>query len=271
MLANLHPDRAQASLYDVAYSIAQLAAMAMTVGLSGVMFATFARLAVEDQKKMDRFYAFSIRIVSLLSVPAFCFILVHAETVLDVLYSSRYSAAAPLVMGIIAFRIVARLFGGPENAEYLLSRGRVGAVVAIGVAAAATNLVLNILLIPRLGAMGSVVAGGIANVLVNMLGALLVFRMSANRLQLMLWAKLTVASVLAGGASRYVVEGNDLPALLGAGLIFIAVLAIGLVLSKPLTGGDTDWLSLISRRLERVSGLLAASSSDAVQTRPTAP
>lgn len=269
LLANLHPDRAQASMYDVAYSIAQLAAMALTVGLSGVMFATFARLAVEDQQKMDRFYRFSIRIVSLLSVPAFCFVMANAEAILHVLYSSRYVAAAPFVVIILVFRVVSRLFGGPENAEYLLSRGRVGTVVSIGIIAASVNVVLNILLIPRWGAAGSVIAGGAANLLVNMLGALMVFKLSPNRLQLGFWLKLALVSGVGALVARLLVSGQDLATLVGGGLVFVTVLSLSLVAIKPLTSGDAEWLSFISKRLEKVLGHLTSSSSEPVQTKPT--
>jgi O-antigen/teichoic acid export membrane protein len=251
LLANLHPDRAQAGLYDVAYSLAQLASMAMTVGLSGVMFATFARLAVDNQEVMDRFYGFSVRAISLLTVPLFAFMIWNADAVLQLLYSPRYNAAAPLVVGILLFRVLSRLFGGPENAEYLLSRGRVGVVVSFGIAAATTNVVLNVLLIPRLGATGAVIAGGCANVLVNMLGALAVYRMSANRLQLSFWLKLLLVSVMAAIAGHALAPDPALPSLIMNGIVFGIVLVLSLLFIKPLTQGDAEWLSRLSRGLGR--------------------
>jgi O-antigen/teichoic acid export membrane protein len=271
LLANLHPDRTQASLFDVAYSVAQLASMAMTVGLSGVMFATFSRLAVENQQKMDRFYEFSIRIISLLTVPVFCFIIANAESVLHVLYSSPYATAAPVIVGIVAFRVVARLFGGPENAEYLLSRGKVGTVVSLGIASAGVNVILNVLLIPRLGALGSVIAGGTASILASMLAAFAVFKMSPNRLQFLFWLKLTLASVVASAVQRMVVSGNDVQAIVVGALVFLVLLILSLVLIKPLTAGDAEWLSLVNKKFERALGLLTASPSEVAQTGPTTP
>lgn len=267
LLANLHPDRAQAGLYDVAYSLAQLAAMAMTVGLSGVMFATFARLAVDNQDVMDRFYAFSIRIVSLLTLPLFAFMIWNAEGILQILYSPRYSAAMPLVVGILMFRVVSRLFGGPENSEYLLSRGRVGSVVSFGIAAAATNIVLNILLIPHFGAVGSVIAGGCANVLVNMLCALAVYRISPNRIQLFFWVKLTFVSATAAFLGQTLIPNHSLPSLIINGIVFLMVLVLGLLLIKPLTRGDVEWLCRLGGRLERVLGLFAATKSPVPNTK----
>ncbi len=270
LLANLHPDRAQAGLYDVAYSVAQLASMAMTVGLSGVMFATFARLAVENRDVMDRFYAFSLRIISLLTVPLFAFMMWNADAVLRILYSPDYGAAASLVIGILAFRVVSRLFGGPENAEYLLARGRVGTVVSFGIAAALTNVVLNTVLIPRMGAVGSVIAGGCANVLVNTLGALAVYRISPNRVQALFWVKLALASGVAAFLSHSLMPDPSLPSLLLNGMVFLMLVFLGLRIMKPLTRSDAEWLGQISRRLDKVLGLFTATRSHAAETNPSA-
>jgi O-antigen/teichoic acid export membrane protein len=248
-LSNLLPDASQAGLYDVAYSIAQLASLAMTVGLSGVTFATFAKLAVSDQQTMDKFYAFSIRIISLLTIPAYAFLLFHTSDVLNVLYSSHYLAATTLVQGILAFRICARVFGGPENAEYLLSQGRVGTVVAFGAGAAAVNILLNIVLIPRLGGMGSVIASGVGNVLVNALAAFAVFRISSNKMQTLFWAKLTAISIGAAFVCARVIPSESAFGLIASACLYSALLMILLVVAKPLAPSDAEWLSRIDRRL----------------------
>lgn len=248
-LSNLLPDASQAGLYDVAYSIAQLAAMAMTVGLSGVMFATFAKLAVTDREMMDKFYAFSIRIISLLTIPAYAFLIFNASGVLNILYSSQYLAATTLVQGILVFRICSRLFGGPENAEYLLSQGRVGTVVVFGVAAAATNILLNILLIPHFGGVGSVIASGIGNLLVNALAAFAVYKVSQNRIQTFFWVKLTALSIVAAFVGTRVLSSESAIGLVGAACLFVALLFVFLALVKPLAPADAEWLSRIDRRL----------------------
>lgn len=248
-LSNLLPDASQAGLYDVAYSIAQLASIAMTVGLSGVTFATFAKLAVTDKGTMDKFYAFSIRIISLLTIPAYAFLIFNASGVLNILYSSHYLAATTLVQGILAFRICSRLFGGPENAEYLLSQGRVGTVVSFGAVAAATNILLNILLIPNLGGVGSVIASGIGNLSVNALAAFAVYKVSANRMQTFFWAKLTAISIVAAFVGARIISSESAFGLIASACLYAAMLIVLLVVAKPLAPSDAAWLSQIDRRL----------------------
>ncbi len=251
-LTNLLPDSSQGGLYDVAYSIAQIASIAMTVGLSGVTFATFARLAVEDQAAMNRFYAFSIRIISLLTIPLYTFIIFNAEAIVAILYSPQYASSALLVQGILVFRIASRLFGGPENGEYLLSRGRVGTLVSIGVAAALVNFGLNLLLIPKFGATGSVIASGCGNLLVNMLGAKMVFRISESSIQFVYWAGLVAVCCIPAMICAYLLPSNSISSLIAAASLYGMLLLGGLVLLKPLTQTDKDWLSKIDGRMATI-------------------
>ena len=251
-LTNLLPDSSQAGLYDVAYSIAQLASLAMTVGLSGVTFATFARLAVSDTEAMDKFYAFSIRIISLLTIPLYAFLAFNAGSVLSVLYSNKYAGAVSLVQGILLFRTASRLFGGGENGEYLLSHGRVGTLVTLGVISATTNFLLNVLLIPKLGAMGAVIASGCGNILVNLLGAFAVYKVSVNRMQVLFWGKLTGACFLASFICLNLVPTTSFLSLIVAGLLYALVIGSLLLLIKPLTAADYRWLSQIDARLADV-------------------
>jgi O-antigen/teichoic acid export membrane protein len=248
-LSNLLPDSSQAGLYDVAYSVAQLATLVTTVGLAGVSFATFAKLAVTNQETMDRFYAFSIRMISLLTIPLYAFLIFNAQTVLTILYSPHYLAAATLVQGILAFRIVCRLFGGSENGEYLLSQGRVVALVAVGIVAALVNMLLNVTLIPEFGAMGSVIASGAGNLIVNVLGALVVFRMSTNRLQLVFWLKLTFATFVSSFLCSRLFLATNFGVLIASGLLYLGILGWALMVIKPFTYSDYQWLSRINGRL----------------------
>ncbi len=248
-LTNLLPDPSQAGLYDVAYSLAQVTSMGATLGLTGITFATFARLAVSDREMMDRFYGFSIRLISLLTIPLYAFLLFNAQAVLALLYSPKYVAAESLVQGIIVFRIVSRLFGGPENAEYLLSSGHAGKVVGYGIAAAVTNIALNISLVPILGSTGSVIAGGTGNLLVNGLAAWGVYRNSSNRMQIGFWTKLTLICVGTSFITTLVFVSAGMLSLIIVALLYLVILGIVFYALKPFSPADTEWFSKIDLRL----------------------
>ena len=259
LLTSLLPNPTQASLYDVAYSITQLAALAMTIGLSGVTFATFAKLAISSAETMDRFYGFLVRVISVLTIPLFAFFLFNPTTVLTPLYSERYVDAAILIQWMVAFRLCARLFGGGENAEYLLSVGRVGTVVAIGIAGAVLTVSLNLLLIPTLGASGAVISNGSANLLVNLLGAVLVYRMSSARIQLGFWLKLTVVCCISSlMANVIIVSESQATAILQIVFYLVTMLAL-LWLAKPLLPQDSarhnSANAIVLRKIRRCGNL----------------
>jgi O-antigen/teichoic acid export membrane protein len=242
ILTMLLPDSTQPSLYDVAFAVSQLASLSMTLGLGGITLATFAKLALRDSQLLERFYAFLIRMTSLLSVPLYAFILFNAESVLSVLYSSRYLPAAGLIQGIAAFRIIGRLFGGPENAEFLLSRSKVSTLVAIGIVGAVVNVALDILLIPLLGASGAVIGSGLGNITVNVLGALAVFRNSALRIQWRFWLKVVVATSLASYSCSMLIPHESFVMVCVQVAMYAIMTATLFVVLRPLTWKDGEWL-----------------------------
>lgn len=250
-LSILLPDQSSASLYDVSFSVAQLASLSLTVGLGGVGFATFARLAIENQQTMNSFYAFMVRVMTLLSVPMFSFLLFNAQSVITVLYSTNFLAASSALQGIVAFRIVARLFAGPENADYLLSKDKVGLIVLIGLAGAAVNVIGNLLLIPGLGIHGAVVASGLANLSVNVLGFTAVFHNSGLRLQVRYWMRCTGACIVPAYVVSLLPSGT--PVALCVQVVLFALLLAGmLAMLKPLHHIDMEWFSRADHRLRAV-------------------
>jgi O-antigen/teichoic acid export membrane protein len=254
LLTNLLSDSSQASFYDVAFSIAQLAALLFTVGLGGITFATFARLAQSAPATMDRFYGFAIRVTSLLAIPAYAFLLFNAAPVITTLYSSKYAPAVALVPGMMAFRIVARLFGGGENAEYLLSKGRVSTIVVIGVIAAVTNVVLNVVLIPGMGAMGAVIASGAGNMVANGLGWTALRRISPQGLQWLFWLKLAMICSFVSFIGSILLPAPRTPLLVVYGCLYFSLVTLLLRIAKPLTHHDAAWLAQIDSRLASLIG-----------------
>jgi O-antigen/teichoic acid export membrane protein len=260
LLTLLTREGTPASLYDVAYSLVQTALLATTVGFSGVSFAAFARMAATERGALERFYHSLVRMISLLCLPAFAYLLFHAGPVLDLLYTREYGPAVRLVEGMAAFRIFSRLFAGGENAEYLLSIGKVSQLVGIGVIAAVINILMNLALIPAFQAGGSVLASGCANLVVNVLGYILVRRYGPVRLQVGYWAKLTFIFCMSSAAVRLLGDAlavqtplMSLPAFL---LLCIALVGI----TKPVHAGDLEFVSGLGPRITGFVARFAAAA-----------
>jgi len=181
----------------------------------------------------------------------FSFLLFNAQSVITVLYSTNFLAASSALQGIVAFRIVARLFAGPENAEYLLSKNKVGLIVMIGLVGAVVNVVGNLVLIPGLGVHGAVIASGLANLSVNALGFAAVFHNSGLRLQVRYWMRCTGSCIVPAFVVSLFPSGT--PVSLFVQVVVFALLLVGmLAMLKPLHHIDVEWFSKADSRLRAV-------------------
>jgi O-antigen/teichoic acid export membrane protein len=250
-LSILRTDTAQASIYDVAYSLMQAGTFVMAVGLSGVSLAALAKIAVESPQSLPRFYEFLVRITSVLIIPVLTFLVFQAAEVVPLVYSARYVAVVPVLQILLVLRITSRLFAWGENADYLLAVGLVGSVVLLGLAAAATTVVLHLVLIPRYGAVGAAWASGIGGLSANILGFWRVRSLSPVQLQFRSWMSLVACSCAAGiGVTLLPLPGTGVLPLLIRGLMFVLVLLLGLSVVRPLKPED---LQEIRRALQRAT------------------
>jgi peptidoglycan biosynthesis protein MviN/MurJ (putative lipid II flippase) len=156
---------------------------------------------------------------------------------------------------MILFRIIARLFAGSENAEYLLARGKTFSVVQIGIIGVALNIALDLILIPRFLALGAVVGSGCANIAVNLLGSFYVRRLAGHRvIQGTYWAIISVVAFSAGLLVSYLLPGEDIFLLLGRGVAFSALVLLFLYLAKPFSEPDVAWVKEASEPMGRLLG-----------------
>jgi O-antigen/teichoic acid export membrane protein len=250
LLSVLLPERTFASLYDVASSLNQAALLAATAGFAGISFAKLARLAATQPESMNRFYITLVRAISFITIPLFAFLLFHGEGVVTVLYSSSFAGAASVLQILVLFRLCSRLFAGGENAEYLLSKGKVLPLVAIGLVAAFVNIGLDILLIPFYGAQGAAVATGIANLLVNALAWRLVRNAGGPKLQLLFWVRLTIISLVSSWIVALVF--GDMVFFAGCAYVILGVVAAWLI--RPLRPEDVDALASLHPAFARWAG-----------------
>ena len=243
-LTTLLPSPVPASMYNVAFSLVLAAGQGLTLGLGGITLSTFSRLAVTSPETLDRFFAFLVRLVTMMVVPVLVFLYFNAGPVIRALFSDEFAAAAFLVQGMIMFRVVARLFAGSENAEYLLARGKTLSVVQIGIIGAATNVVLDLLLIPKYLALGAVIGSGCANLLVNILGSLYVRRNAGIPvIQWGYWALITVSCVVPGFIASSILPGSGWISLLGRGAAYAGLTGLMLFITKPFPAVDVAWVT----------------------------
>jgi O-antigen/teichoic acid export membrane protein len=242
-----------ASTYNVAFSVVLVAVQGMTLGLGGITLTTFSRVATTSPETLERFYGFLVRIVSVLVVPVLIFVFFNAGQIITIIFSQEFAGAAILVQGMVVFRVVARLFAGSENAEYLLVSGQTVSVVQIGIIGAASNILLDVMLIPRYLAFGAVIGSGCANLLVNILGSLYVRRHAGHPIiQWSYWGLMTLSAIFSGVLTTYILSGDGWAFLLARGAAFGLLTTFFLYLAKPLPALDIVWVKEIDESLARI-------------------
>jgi len=254
-LTKLLPESASAGLYDAGAGIVQAAALAATAGFGGVTFALFSGFSPQGGGSIERmrdFYLVLVRVLSTVTIPIFVLLLIDPAPLVQLLFSERFVQAAPVVQVLAGFRIAARLFGGGENAEFLLTLGKVVAVVSFGIGSAVVNIAGDVLLIPHYGAMGAVAATGAANLLVTIGTYVKVRQISGARFQMSSFLRLLTGSGIAAYLVFTAHSGlAHFPPLAHLALYFI-LLAIVFLAVKPLLAIDLELLERIRPGISRL-------------------
>jgi O-antigen/teichoic acid export membrane protein len=126
----------------------------------GVMYEPAAArlLARGDRAELDRFYWRCAAWVAVLSFPFFALTFTAAEPLTVFLYGERYRDSAP-ILSLLAVGVFSHCAVG-FNEAMLRVAGRLRWLLTINLAAAATNILLNVVLIRRFGALGAGIATG---------------------------------------------------------------------------------------------------------------
>ncbi|MBK9179268.1 MAG: polysaccharide biosynthesis C-terminal domain-containing protein [Acidimicrobiales bacterium] len=233
------------------YSIAFAAASALVIlpgALAGVVAPAVATLfgAGHDERIRSGFGR-TVRLLVLLSLPITAMVLALGPAVLTGVYGADYAAAGPVLrIMMISFPLVPLVTVSQALLEGI---GRIRFQLLISALAAATNLTLDVLLIPSHQARGAALANGLAQVVASL--PLLVYaarKVGGVRLH---WSHLARAA-LASVACGLVAWGALGPAvdvvgrILGLGVALAAgVLAFWVVAAivKVLHRDDAAWLT----------------------------
>jgi O-antigen/teichoic acid export membrane protein len=211
-------DVAAVGTYSAAYSVADRAvnglASALLMGAWPAILATWTSDRMRTPDRISRYLAFYI----LISLGPSVLLVLQRDFVLRVLLSAEYASAAAVVPWVVGG---AWLSGAATYLNRPLElQKQYGALSAAAAVAAAVNIILNVVWIPRWGVVGAAVSTTAAFAAWLMLGRLLSQRVLRVPIP---WAA-SVGAVLAAMAGAAVAAAIDSPML--AILAFLAVYGI---------------------------------------------
>jgi O-antigen/teichoic acid export membrane protein len=155
LLLGLLADEAEVARFVAAFKLFE-AAIFVVYAAQIAMNPTVARLILHDRAGFGRWFGWELSLAAALLLPALVFGLLAAGPLIGLLFPPAYAAAAaPLAVLLAALPVTAlqALAGGA-----LMLTDRQGAVLALNAAVVATQVALNLLLIPGQGALGAALA-----------------------------------------------------------------------------------------------------------------
>lgn len=164
MLAYWFPGSAQVSLYDNAWQIGLVVEHVVTVGLAGILFSMYVRLAMESRDALATAHYRVLQCIQLIFVPVAATVALIAPGMIGTLYGPQFVPAAELVRVYLLLDLVdVGLLGGGANNALLNTVGKERVVLWNRGGWGVINLAVNFMIIPRYGALAALIVSRLCN------------------------------------------------------------------------------------------------------------
>jgi O-antigen/teichoic acid export membrane protein len=254
MLSRLATD-AEVGAYGVAYKLA-FAFQFLPMSFAAAVYPAMSEYYVTDRKKLGTVFATSFKYLLMIVVPLACGVAVLAESIVTTLYGKEFTVAAGPLQVLIFSLIFAFLYW--PAGSLLNACDRQAHNTAAMFATMASNLALNVVLIPRYGAMGAAYAALAGNIILWATSAVLAGRLAVYDRRALL--KTAFAIVFAGSfmtVTIYLMRPFAHFVLLipvGAAVYAAALIGMGGVT----TGELRDLTNVFLRRGKKISDIVAS-------------
>lgn len=152
-------------VYDVAFTVPRVLLVIHTA-IGFLFLPIFSELsAVGNASEMDRFYKLVTKWMALVSLPIYCLLLAFPETILSLTFGPEYESATDLLL-LISTGFFIHIVAG-INEHGLIATGQTGAILRGNALCFSLNVLLNVALIPSIGALGAALASVSAYTAVN--------------------------------------------------------------------------------------------------------
>jgi O-antigen/teichoic acid export membrane protein len=250
LLCGYYLDSSRVGIYAIAQRLALLSLLSLQA--INVIFSPHVSELFHEQKldQLERLFKLFTRWIFSFSSLVFVFYVMFGEQLLA-FFGPEFTAGTSALLILTLGQMINGL-GGP-NGTILIMTGKQKWMLFDSVLMLASNAVLNVLLIPRLGIVGAALATGISLVVVNLLKTAQVyheFRIHPYSWDYLGNAAVVVLSALGVVGSRLVWSGDGLLGAMAGGLLLL-VLFVGFYLLLGRSQEDKMAMRLIKRRLER--------------------
>jgi len=261
LLGALRSDALQIAYYSVA-TLIYVKLGTLLSGWAGTAVASFAE--VQTRRGLDavkRYFGAYVRLHLLLALIAYPPVILLSSAITHILFGPAYGSAAGLMVVYGAFWLASSFLAAGIPFSSMLALGSQRQAVAIRATTGILNVVLDVVLIPPLGALGAVIATGIAN-LVAHIGDFVVaaWRMKASYP----WSFAARSGLAAAVASvpALLLRPEQLLGAVLVAVLYLVLFGVALSILRPLTPADV----LVAGRLNARLGAVADRMVDRPRT-----
>ena len=235
--------------FNLSFQLGHTASLLLVTGFGGVAGSALAAAFVgKNYDRLARSWQTFIKIETILAAPILVFCLFNAQNIALVLYGPNYSPVGPLLAIFLFFNILIRVLGTTIHQSTMYVVGQAKLVVLSMWIGLVALILLDIVLIPRMGPAGALVGDGISQVLIGGLMLAFLWRVLPRKYPLGFTIRILLGLTIA--ALPGIIWHPTSRVLLGVSGVIFLVLCIGLlILFKPLTAEDLAMAGSLNKRL----------------------
>jgi O-antigen/teichoic acid export membrane protein len=257
LLGALRNDAVQIALYSVA-TLVFVKLGTLLSGWAGTATSSFADVDTRRGTAASRrLFGVYLRVSILLALLVYPPVILAADQLTRIAFGPPFARAAGLMVAYGGFWLLSSLLAAGIPLSVMLALGKQRQAFAIRAGTGVLNVVLDLLLIPPLGALGAIIATGTANALTHTGDFLIAARQVGATYPLSFAARVALAAAVAAVPGLLLRPFGLAGTLLGVAL-YVGIFLAGLLLLKPIGQGEVELAGRFSPAVARWVGRIAA-------------
>ncbi len=251
LLGALRHDAVQIAFYSVA-TLIYVKLGTLLSGWAGTAISSFAEVqSRRGTQAVTRYFGAYVRLHLLLSLVVYPPLILMSSVVTRVLFGPAYGSAAGLMAVYGALWLASSFLAAGIPFSSMMALGAQRQAVAIRATTGVLNVVLDVLLIPPLGALGAIIATGIANLAAHIGDFIVAARQVKANYPWRFAARCALAAAVAS-VPALLLRPDTLLGAVPLGALYLGLFGAGLSVLRPLSPADAAVAGRLNARLASV-------------------
>jgi len=242
--------------YNIAFSITLALHYFFTSGFGGITTAAFSEFEQQHQRhSIATGWLKVTKVCIFFSLPVFLYVILNAKKIIQCIYTEAFLSSSILLQVFASFYLISVILGSGVNSSVLYAIRKEKIILYLRSALGLLNVILDILLIPYIGAMGAIIATGFATMGIISLEFRFVNKFIHLTFPLLFLSKITLASIVSLGIVQFISIANLFELILN-GFSYVLLFLFFIFFLKPFSLDDLRQIKEINATLGKLVGYL---------------